>query len=837
MNEFDLPELPSDEDLGITEEDLMRYEDEPPAGGEAGTPQERAGEREGVPPRAPGVPRRRRWRGPIALALLLAAAWLSGSGRAVPGTVAANAPDTVFSSGRAMAQLVGIARRPHPTGSPEHARVRAYLMGRLREMGLEPQLQTTTSVHRDGAFVRTATVRNIVARLPGTASTGAILLMAHYDARGQSMGAGDDGAGVVTLLETVRALTSSGPLRNDVIVLFTDGEELGLMGAHAFVDEHPWMADVALVLNVEMRGAAGPSIMFETGRNNGWVIRAFAAGDPAPFANSLSYEIYKKLPNDTDFTPFRAAGKQGLNFAAIGRADVYHQRYDSPENLSERTLQHHGLQVLALVRDFGRRDLSEVDAPDAVFFRIPFRGMVVYDPVWVLPISGALVVLLALAFFVVRIRGGRWTGVAVGLALALVAAALAGALGYGLMKWLPRFHPEFGALHGSAFHSEGWYALSLAAATGALATLLFGLARRWFSVPELALGAMIVPTAGAVAVSFLMPSAAMDLQWPTLAGVAGTTLWALTPAGRRPGVAAFVTVIVLALPVLALLVPLSQLVWLALSFADATVIGVTFALVFVLLLPQLEMLREPNGWWAPLSGFALAGAFLATGIHLARPAPSRPAPSTLVYAWDRSSGRALWATGIPSRPGGAEARAWAEARTGATFTADSSLEAFGYVEEPVPVAPAPLVEAPPVEVALVADTVLDGVRRVRLSVRSVLGAELLVFRFDGPNAPRVVSVNGHALPSAADGSAPRPTTVEHWGVPEGGAVTLEVEGAPDTPLKMTVVEHLLRPGELLGDDVFRRPPTLAPNIRMLSDRAMILTRWSEQAGREAGFVS
>ena len=834
MSEFEFPELPSDEELGITEEDLKEYEE---AGVEKGAPAAPPAEPPVTRARASAESRPRGRRGPVTLVLLLAAAWLCGSGRAVPGPVAANAPDSVFSSGRAMAILAEIARRPHPTGSPEHTRVRTYVLERLRALGLQPQLQTTTSIHRDGAFVRTATVRNIVARLRGTASTGAILLMAHYDARGQSMGAGDDGTGVVTLLETVRALTSSGPLRNDVIVLFTDAEELGLMGAHAFVDEHPWMADVALVLNVEMRGAAGPSIMFETGEKNGWIVRAFAAADPGAFANSLSYEIYKKLPNDTDFTPFKSAGKQGLNFAAIGRADVYHQRYDSPENLSERTLQHHGVQVLALARDFGGRDLSDVDAPDAVFFRIPFGGMVVYDPVWVLPVSGGLLLLLVLSFLAVRMRGGRWSGIAVGLALALAAAALAGGAGYGLMRWLPRFHPEYGALAGSAFHREAWYVLSLTAAAGALVAALFGGARRRFSTAELAMGAMIVPTAAAVVLSFMLPAAAMDLQWPAMAGILGTALQALTPTDRRSGIVVPTALLLLSLPVLAFLVPLSQLIWLALSFANAAAIGVVLALTFVLLLPQLEMLREPNGWWAAIAGVALAGAFLAIGIRTARPAPSRPAPSTLVYAWDRGSGRAVWATGAADRPGGAEARAWAEATTGATFAADTTLDAFGYVNQPVPVAPAPVVEAAPVEVAVLADTVLDGVRRARLSVRSVLGAELLLFRLGGPQEPRVVAVNGRALPSAADGAATRPATVEHWGVPEGGAVTLEVEVAPDAPLSLSIVEHLLRPGELLGEDVFRRPPSLAPNIHMMSDRAMILTRWSEQAEREAGFVS
>ena len=150
----------------------------------------------------------------------------------------------------------------------------------------------------------------------------------------------DDGSGVVAILEGLRALGERGQLRNDLIVLLTDAEEVGLLGARAFVDEHPWMDDVALVVSIEMRGGGGPSMMFETGAENGWVIEALRQADPYPSANSVGYEIYQRMTNDTDFTPFKEAGKQGLNFAGLGRAHVYHQVYDTPENFDERTLQH-----------------------------------------------------------------------------------------------------------------------------------------------------------------------------------------------------------------------------------------------------------------------------------------------------------------------------------------------------------------------------------------------------------------------------------------------------------------------------------------------------------------
>jgi acetylornithine deacetylase/succinyl-diaminopimelate desuccinylase-like protein len=151
-----------------------------------------------------------------------------------PDPAPPNAPLTEFSSGRAMKHLQVIAVKPHPMGSPEHANVRDYILHALIAMGLSPEVQTTTVVNHRGtakgdALLAAGTVHNIVARLKGTAHRRAILLAAHYDSVPTGPGASDDGAAVAAMLETLRALSASAPLMNDVIFLFTDGEEAGLL--------------------------------------------------------------------------------------------------------------------------------------------------------------------------------------------------------------------------------------------------------------------------------------------------------------------------------------------------------------------------------------------------------------------------------------------------------------------------------------------------------------------------------------------------------------------------------------------------------------------------------
>ncbi len=178
----------------------------------------------------------------------------------LPDPVPASAPPTEFSSGRALEHVRAIAQESHPMGSPENAGVRDYLLEELTALGLEPEVQKATAVNccsRSGAFVA-GTPENVLARLEGTAEGGkAFLLTAHYDSVSTAPGASDDGAGVAAMLETLSALRAGPPLRNDVIFLFTDGEEPGMLGARAFVEGHPWAEDVGAVLNLEARGNTG----------------------------------------------------------------------------------------------------------------------------------------------------------------------------------------------------------------------------------------------------------------------------------------------------------------------------------------------------------------------------------------------------------------------------------------------------------------------------------------------------------------------------------------------------------------------------------------------------
>ncbi len=305
-----------------------------------------------------------------------------------PRPAAATAPLTEFSGERALKHLTVIAQSPHPVGSAEHAAVASYIQNELTALGLSPEVQ------------RAPTATNILVRLKGTTDEKAVLLVSHYDSVPASPGASDDGAAVAGILETLRALKSSQVMRNDVIALFSDAEELGTLGAQAFVYQHPWAKDVGVVLNFDARGNSGPVIMFETSRNNGWLIKEFAKVAPHPAANSLAPAIYELMPNNTDLTVFKEAGFAGLNFAYIAGLKHYHTPLDNLTSIDHRSIQHQGSTALALTRHFGNLSLTTTAQHNEVYFDVLNYAIISYSEQWVVPLAVvvSLIFVLLVAF-------------------------------------------------------------------------------------------------------------------------------------------------------------------------------------------------------------------------------------------------------------------------------------------------------------------------------------------------------------------------------------------------------------------------------------------------------
>ena len=350
----------------------------------------------------------------VALASILAVFAVSALWTLPPAPVVAEAPPTVFSADRAFAHVQALAREVHPTGSPANDAAREYLVTTLEAWGFTVELQEGSVLLSPGRtpdwyeaeFVDGRAVlplSNVLVRLAGRGDGGVVLVQAHYDSTRRAPGAGDNAVGVAALMETLRSLALEGPFRNDVIFHFDDGEEISLLGAELFLEEHRWASEVDALLNFDARGNAGPPICFEVGPNSAPLIAALSGSLSRPLASSAAAAVYARMPNDTSFSPFRRAGVPGLNFAFVGGATAYHRPIDRPENLSRRTLQRQGELCLAITRAAAEMDLDALeDGRDAAFFNFGDGRLIHYPLGWSYPL--ALLPLGLIGGYLVRLR-------------------------------------------------------------------------------------------------------------------------------------------------------------------------------------------------------------------------------------------------------------------------------------------------------------------------------------------------------------------------------------------------------------------------------------------------
>jgi len=290
-----------------------------------------------------------------------------------------------------MEHILNISKEPHTifeANKEAQDEVRDYLISQLEKFGVNTKTYKYEGIHLENheAYGEDATeyvdLENIYGELKGK-SDSYILLATHYDSAGAkegrysqqegSLGSADAGYALSTILETLRVIKESNiELENGIKILFTDGEECGLLGAKEAVNEDEIFEGVNYVINIEARGTSGPAIMFETSKNNNAVMDLYDSSI-SPFSYSITPEIYRVLPNGTDFTVFLEKNLNGINISVLDGLEHYHTPNDNPENLSDKSMQHYGDQVLPIVKEFvSNEKYSNPEAlkgtEDSIFF-------------------------------------------------------------------------------------------------------------------------------------------------------------------------------------------------------------------------------------------------------------------------------------------------------------------------------------------------------------------------------------------------------------------------------------------------------------------------------------
>ncbi|MEQ3549165.1 M28 family peptidase [Pseudonocardia nematodicida] len=740
--------------------------------------------------------------GVAGLLLVLAVAVWSLVDIRPPAPAGADAPAGEFSAERAMRHVEAIAREPRPMGSDAHDRARQYLVTELTAMGIAPEVRDAVGVRPYPADAATPVgrVRNVVGVADGSDPTAPLVLAAHYDSTPTSPGANDDAVGVAVALETARALLArDAPRRNDLVVLLTDGEEMGLLGAEAFAHDDPLAVDGGVVLNHEARGAGGPVIMFRGSAGSSDLVRTYGAAAPSPVADSATAGVFEFLPNDTDFVAFERGGLSVLDFAYVQDSAYYHSALDLPENVDPRSVQHMGETTLATAAELAGRDLAAAGGDeDLAYVNVP-PGTLVVVPAWVLSVlavlGGGLTVVAVLR---ARRRGAvrvRRVLLGAGAGLLLVVASVAAAWAY--WQLLVTVHPAFGALPTATPYRPVAFHAGVVLLVATLCAVWFGLLRRRAGADALRLGGLVLVALLAVLTGLTGPASSVMFVVPLVAAAAA----AATLPGPLSGRPTDLVTVVALLPVGLLALTAG---WVALDIGTGTgglAAAPSLTLGFLLLLPLVEAVWPPPGRarWVPLVLVVALGGTTAAGLVVNTVDATRPVPVRLAYTLDADTGEASWSSPFSS----GTAHAWTRGYVG-----EPGRDPAPGANRPDPVAP--VGPARPAALAAPELTVLDDaddgeLRTVRLRLTSERGARSLSFVVDGdPNRVRGLVVAGRDL---GPGGAGHAVGARFHVLPADGAVEVTiVVDSDDGPLGLRVSDIDSEPGDLAGLPGYTPPP-------------------------------
>jgi hypothetical protein len=682
--------------------------------------------------------------------------------------VSAEAPASQFSSERALRHVAVLSRKPHPIGSEEHAKTLNYIVESLRAIGLTPEIQKTTVVSQTSGVA--ATVENVVARMQGSSGEKGLALVAHYDSVPVSFGASDDGAGVAVLLETARALQAIGQPGRTVYFLFTDGEEVGLLGAQAFVSENSWAHEIGTVLNFEARGNKGPAILFETSSHASSLVQAARQSEPSPVANSLSYEIYKRLPNDTDFTVFRKAGFAGLNFAFIDGLAYYHSALDNPSHLNRASLQQEGENALALTRRLSYSGTAESVGGDSVYFDLLSWRLIQYSPQTSLILVVAAALLLVALFWRARRSATLkqyWASAGLVL-LAVIAAALVAGLAGWAMQMLGS---QPGRIQAGMFYHSGAFVTGFSMLGVAAACFVCAWAGQRLNFRNLAMGGLLVWGLLLVLCAVLLPGATYLWLWPLLFMLLAQHFifdqqkpWRLLLLG------------VAFLPAIIIVVPLLHKLFTAFAGTAAPVAAALAALLLALIPEyfysgQKLSLRRLAGILC-----VLAAAVLAGGVLSSHYSPDTPLSDSLFYAVDADTGKQVWASSDP-RPD-----VWTQQFLGKAYRREPMKAFFPEYERNFLQAPTSG-EAPLAPEARIMEQTTggEGVRVVRMRITSRRAAAILSL-FIARETPVIkATVNGKLVPASRNSNGA--WTLRYYALPTDG-IDLELQLKTTGPVHM-----------------------------------------------------
>ncbi len=573
----------------------------------------------------------------FALIFVIVAVWLSFYSSKPQTIETEETSKTTFSTSRAFKHIEIIAQQPHYPGSAAHSQVRNYIVNQLQELNLEVQTQEGYSLNKEGVITQP---QNILTRIEGSGDGNALVVMSHYDSAGHSsFGASDAGSGVATILEGIRAFLAGNPEhKNDIILLFTDAEELGLNGAKLFMEDHPWAKDVELALNFEARGSAGNSFMLmETNSGNAGLIKGFIKARPDfPVTNSLAYSVYKMLPNDTDLTVLRKKGRvNGFNFAFIDDHFDYHTATDIPKNLDKRSLAHQGSYLMPLLDYFKDAELSTLNSEEnRLYFNLPLGEILSYPFAWIFP----MLILAFLLFFLLLSYGFQkkhFTTKQIfhGFAAFSISLIGSGILIFLLWKFCLMIYPEYSEME-QGFTYNGYF--YIAAAIFLSLTIAFFTYHHYRNVQNMA-GLFAAPLFFWLLLCTLVAFYLKGAAYFIIPVFFGLFQWLVMLLQKKPNL---LLTAFLSFPAIFILMPFITTFPVALGLNSLFVAALLSILLFVLLLPVFAYFKRKKV--LAVLCFLIFNILFITAHFKSGFDENRPKPNSLVYILDADENKASW---------------------------------------------------------------------------------------------------------------------------------------------------------------------------------------------------
>ena len=587
------------------------------------------------------------------------------------------------------------------------------------------------------------------------------------------------------MLETLRAITVDATPKPNLIFLFTDGEEAGLLGASAFIRDHPWAGDVDIVLNFEARGSRGVMLMFETSAGNQHLVSQLAA-IPQPVASSLFADIYAQLPNDTDFSIFREAGLTGLNFAYIDGLVHYHSSTDTVDNVDDLTLQHYGVSMLALTRQLATGGPLELDSTsNAIFFNLGRLALVRYPMSWVWPLTiitcGITLGMLAVGW---RTKRLKWQGLIRGflgmLIAALISIGCVQGLWFGITTLLVDDYRHFADVYDNSI-----YFISFGVVSIAIVGLIYQWLVRRSDAVNLLVGSLGWWMLLMIVSTIVLPGGSYLFAWPLL--IVSLGLWLSLGRSQLNEQTTFGTIwLTLAtLPGLILLTPIIGLIFIALTLASPFVGVILIVLLAGLFVPGLLALGRVLPWIGFVGlGLIGLGLGLIGGLNAEFDA-EHPIPTSLAYGLDYDTQRAWWLSSDQAT------NDWTATMLSTQPELAKNTDFYPYSQRSILRHPAPLLKfaAPTAEV--LEDQTTPSMRQVRLKIRSSRPANMIAIYVAQPTTILTASLNNQAFEQQNIASLDRDGqwALEYWGGgSEGFELSLGIK--PDQPLELILIDQI-----------------------------------------------